>query len=324
MDNVVRRSGPLDQFLAIRTFVRIAESGSFAKAADSLQLPRSTVSKLVADLEDHLGTKLLQRTTRTVIVTAEGADYYERGVRLLADLDEMDALAASTRAQPRGRLRVDIGSSLANLILIPALPDFRARYPEVEIHLGVSDRPIDLISEGVDCAIRGGALSGTSLIARRICELAYVTCAAPAYLSRHGIPAHPTELEQGHVLASYFSSLTGKPFPLYFHRGDDVIEINMRSMAAVNESTAHLSGMVAGLGIGQTFRYVAQPHIDTGALSPILEDWTRPPHPLHIMYPPSRHLNAKLRLFVDWAATVFARVSDRTTHTPPIADSGHQ
>jgi DNA-binding transcriptional LysR family regulator len=299
----------LDQLLAIRTFVRIAESGTFAKAADALRLPRSTASKLVADLEDHLGTKLIQRTTRSVSVTPEGAEYYERAVRLLAEVDEMDALAAHTRAQPKGRLRVDIGSSLANFILIPALPDFRALYPDVELQLGVSDRPADLINEGVDCVIRGGALADTSLIARRICELDFVTCAAPAYLAKHGVPAKPSDLEQGHVLSGYFSSLTGKPFPLYFHQGDEVSEITMRSMAAVNESTAHLSSLVAGLGIGQTFRYVVQPHIDNGELTPILEAWSRPPLPLYVMYPPNRHLNAQIRVFVDWVATLFAKVS---------------
>ena len=298
----------MDQLLAIRTFVRIAESGTFAKAADALRLPRSTASKLIADLEDHLGTKLIQRTTRSVNVTPEGAGYYERAVRLLAEVDEMDAIAANTRAQPKGRLRVDIGSSLANFILIPALPDFRALYPEVELHLGVSDRPADLINEGVDCVIRGGALADTSLIARRICELDFVTCAAPSYLARHGTPARPSDLEQGHVLSSYFSSLTGKPIPLYFHRGDEVSEINVRSMVAVNESTAHLSSLVGGLGVGQTFRYVAQPHINKGSLVSILEEWSQPPLPVHVIYPPNRHLNTKIRVFVDWVVGIFVQI----------------
>jgi DNA-binding transcriptional LysR family regulator len=297
----------MDQLLALRTFVRIAESGTFAKAADQLNVPRSTASKLIADLEDHLGTKLIQRTTRTVTVTPEGAEYYERAMRLIGELEDMDSAARRARAQPKGRLRIDIGSSLANLILIPAMPDFMARYPDVEVHLGVSDRPIDLISEGVDCVIRGGALSDTSLIARHICDPDYVTCAALSYLDAHGIPIKPSELENGHCILSYFSSLTGKPFPLYFHRGEEVLEINALFMASVNGSTAHMTGLLAGLGIGQTFRFAAQPHIDRGRLIPVLEDWTRPQHPLHVVYPPNRHLNAKLRVFVDWVADVFAR-----------------
>jgi DNA-binding transcriptional LysR family regulator len=307
----------MDQLLAIRTFVRIAESGTFAKAADQLNMPRSTVSKLIADLEDHLGTKLIQRTTRTATVTPEGADYYERATRLIGELQEMDAAARRTRAQPKGRLRVDIGSSLANLILIPALPDFRKRYPDIEVYLGVSDRPVDLIGDGVDCVIRGGALADTSLIARRICELDYVTCAAAAYVEAHGTPAHPLDIERSHCVLSYFSSLTGKPFPLFFHRGDDVLEIDARSMVAVNESTAHMTSLLAGLGISQTFRFAAQPLIDHGSLITLLEDWSRPPHPLHVLYPPNRHLNAKLRVFVDWVAEVFATVGDAERRRSP-------
>jgi LysR family transcriptional regulator for bpeEF and oprC len=299
----------MNQLLAIRAFVRIAESGTFARAADQLDLPRSTVSKLIADLEDHLGTKLIQRTTRSVTVTPEGAEYYELAIKLLAEVEELDSTVRRGRAQPKGRLRLDIGSSLANLLLIPALPDFRARYPDVELLVGVSDRPIDLIGEGVDCAIRGGPLVETSLVARRICELDYVTCAAPSYVARHGVPSRPADIETGHCVLGYFSSLTGKAFPLYFHRGEQAHEIKARSMVSVNESTAHMTALLAGLGLSQTFHFAAQPHIEAGRLVTLLKGWTRPRHPLHILYPPNRHLNAKLRVFVDWIAEVFSRAN---------------
>jgi LysR family transcriptional regulator for bpeEF and oprC len=234
----------MDQLLAMRVFVRIAEAGAFAKAADALDIPRPTVTKLVQELERHLGAKLLQRTTRRVTVTAEGAAYYERAVQLIGDVDDMDALVARTRAQPKGRLRVDIGSSLANLILIPALPSFREQYPDIQVSLGASDRPVDLIGEGVDRVIRGGVLADTSLAARRIAELDYVTCASPAYMARYGTPRHPEELNQKHGLISYFSSLTGRPFPLLFERDGETLEITGQPMAAVNESTAHLTSWV--------------------------------------------------------------------------------
>ncbi len=149
----------MDQILAIRTFVRVAEAGSFAKAADTMNLPRSSVSKLVQDLEAHLGTKLVERTTRSVTMTTEGVAYHERALKLLADLDDMDGTVAGSRSAPKGKLRVDIGSVLANQILIPALSDFQHLYPDIDLMLGVSDRPADLISEGIDCVIRGGALS---------------------------------------------------------------------------------------------------------------------------------------------------------------------
>ena len=311
----------MDQLLALRVFVRIAESGAFAKAADTLDIPRPTVTKLVQDLEAHLGVKLLQRTTRRVSVTPEGAAYYERAARLVADLEEMDANAASARVQLRGRLRVDIGSSLANLILIPALPDFRARYPDIRLDLGVSDRPVDLIGDGVDCVIRGGVLSDSSLVARRIADLDYVTCASPLYLAAHGVPREPKVLadaaaadaagrQPAHVVCSYFSSLTGRVFPLVFRRGEEELTIEGATRVGVNESSAHLNALLAGLGVGQTFRFMAAPHLRAGALAPVLEAWTRPRHPMHLVYPGTRHLNAKLRAFSDWVASVFAPYDD--------------
>ncbi|ARN19943.1 LysR substrate-binding domain-containing protein [Piscinibacter gummiphilus] len=311
----------MDQLLALRVFVRIAESGAFSKAADAMNIPRPTVTKLVQDLERHLGTRLLQRTTRRVSVTPEGAAYYERATRLIADLQEMDEQAAQSRAQARGRLRVDIGSVLANMILIPALPAFRARHPELHIDLGVSDRPVDLIGEGVDCVIRGGELADTSLVARRIADLDWVTCASPLYLKARGVPKHPSELAArtpqdgdrvpGHAIVGYFSSLTGKAFPLEFHRGDEHLQVAGQAVVAVNESTAHLSALLSGAGLGQAFKFMVHPHANEGRLRTVLDDWTRPRHPLHVVYPASRHLSAKLRLFVDWIAEVFAPFDDR-------------
>ncbi|MCX5515747.1 LysR family transcriptional regulator [Kaistia algarum] len=308
----------MDQLLAMRTFVRIAESGTFARAADLLGLPRSTVSKLISDLEDHLDTKLIQRTTRSVTVTADGAAYYERALRLLDELHDMDQAARRTKAQPQGKLRVDIGSLLANRILIPALPEFRQRYPDIEIYLGVNDRPIDLVSDAVDCVIRGGALDDSSLIGRRICKLDYVTCASPDYLAERAVPSHPRDLETGHQLLTYFSALTGKVFPLRFEQRADKIEIDYRYSVAVNESTAHLTALLSGLGIGQTFRFAAQPYLDDGRLIPLLDAWTREYHPLYVVYPSNRHLHAKLRVFVEWVAQIFARVDVR--REPAVGD----
>lgn len=316
----------MDQLLALRVFVRIAESGAFSRTADSMNIPRPTVTKLVQDLERHLGTKLLQRTTRRVSVTPEGAAYYERAKRLVAELEEMDESAATARARPRGRIRVDIGSSLANMILIPALPGFRGRYPEIEIDLGVSDRPVDLVGEGVDCVIRGGVLPDTSLVARRIANLDYVTCATPLYFGARGVPNHPSELISGerggkdnkpvpgHAVVGYFSSLTGKAFPLEFNRGGQSLVIQGQAVVAVNESTAHINALLAGMGIGQTFRFMAAPHLATGRLRSVLEGWTRPRHHLHLVYPSNRHLNAKLRVFADWVTEVFAPFDDRNAH----------
>ncbi|MES1163290.1 MAG: LysR substrate-binding domain-containing protein, partial [Rhizobacter sp.] len=243
--------------------------------------------------------------------------------RLLGDVAEMDERASRSRAQPSGRIRVDIGSVLANMILIPALPAFRARYPELQVDLGVSDRPIDLIGEGVDCAVRGGELADTSLVARRIADLDWVTCASPLYLGARGTPRHPSDLVArepgpkdktrvpGHAIAGYFSSLTGKAFPLEFHRGDEHVVVHGQAVVAVNESTAHLSALLTGVGLGQAFKFMVAPHLESGRLRTVLADWTRPRQPLHVVYPSNRHLSAKLRLFVDWVADVFAPFDDR-------------
>ncbi len=300
----------MDQLLAIRTFVRVAEAGSFAKAADTLNLPRSSVSKMVQDLEAHLGTKLVERTTRSVTMTSEGVAYHERALRLLADLDDMDGTVRGARATPKGRLRVDVGSVLANRILIPALGDFRRQFPDIELLLGVNDRTTDLIGEGIDCVIRGGALPDSTMKARRLCELDYVLCAAPSYLEGHALPQHPDEIA-GHQVVSYFSATSGKRFPLRFLRGDERLEINAVGGMAVNDSTAHLTALLSGLGIGQSFGFLARPHFADGSLSELLMQWKPDNHVLHLVYPADRFPNPRLRAFIDWATQLFAACDAR-------------
>jgi LysR family transcriptional regulator, regulator for bpeEF and oprC len=301
----------LDQILAIRTFVRVAEAGSFAKAADTLNLPRSSVSKLVQDLEAHLGTKLVERTTRAVTVTTEGAAYHERALRLLADLDDMDGTVAGSRSTPKGRLRVDVGSVLANHIIIPSLSDFQRQYPDIDLMLGVSDRSADLIGEGIDCVIRGGSLADSSLKARKLCELDYILCAAPTYLEGRELPTRPDEIE-AHRVVSYFSASSGKRFPLRFLRGNERTEyVPTSNGISVNESTAHLNSLVAGLGIGQSFGFLAKPHIERGALVELLPRWKPENHSLHLVYPGDRFPNPRLRAFADWVTGVFERVDAR-------------
>lgn len=297
----------MDQLLAMRVFVRIADAGSFAKAADSLNLPRSSVSKLLQDLEQHLRTKLVERNTRGLTVTPEGEAYRDQAVKLLADVEEMDLSAASQRSSPRGRLRVDVGSSIANMVIIPALPDFRARYPDIELLLGVSDRPVDLIEDGIDCVIRGGELADTSLIARRLCTLHSVTCATPDYLATHGVPEHPQELEAKHAAIGYLFPQSGKSLPMRFAKGAETYEINPRLAVSVSESTAFTTALLAGLGIGQTFGFNARPHLADGQLVAVLEDWEQPTLPIHLVYPATRHPRARLRAFADWAVELFGQ-----------------
>lgn len=295
----------MDQLLAIRVFARVVEAGTFTKAADSLQMPNATVTKLIQSLETHLGVKLLQRTTRRVSVTPDGAAYYEKTGRLLKELGDIDTSFGTSQSKPRGHLRIDCGASTAALVLIPALPEFLERYPDIQIDLGVSDRPIDLIADNVDCVIRGGMLADMSMIGRQIGSAAWVTCATPAYLKKHGVPAHPDELESGHTLINYLSARTGRVMPMHFARGPEKIEISSRKGVGVNESNAHFAAGLAGLGVVQTFLYSARPHIARGEMIPILADWQPAPYPFYVVYPPNRHLSNRLRVFIDWIAERF-------------------
>jgi DNA-binding transcriptional LysR family regulator len=296
----------MDQLQAIRAFARVVEAGSFTRAADTLGMPKATLTKSVQALEAHLRIKLLQRTTRRVSVTPEGAQYYERTQRLLKELDDVDASFSAAQARPRGHLRVDMGGSVASQVVLPALPDFLARYPDIRIDLGVSDRHVNLIGDNVDCVIRGGELSDLSLIGRRIGSTAWITCAAPAYLREHGTPQHPADLESGHRIVHYLSPRTGRGMPLSFARNGEQHAIQGERAVGVNESNAHLAAGLAGLGVMQAFHYEAAPHIASGALVPILADWQPAPYPFYVVYPSNRHVSNRLRVFIDWASGLFA------------------
>jgi DNA-binding transcriptional LysR family regulator len=296
----------MDQIQSMRVFARVVETGSFTRASESLGMPKGSATKLLQQLETRLKVKLLNRTTRRVTVTAEGAAYYERAARLLNDLDEMETMLTQAQGAPGGRLRVDVGSSIASLVIIPALPDFYRRYPDIQLDLGVGERPVDLVSDNVDCVLRAGEVVDQSLVARRIANIQVVTVATPAYLARHGTPQHPRELEARHTLVSMFSPRTGRPFPNVFEKGGERIEIAGRYQLAVNESNALTAAALAGLGVTQVAGFAAVPYLRDGALVPVLPDWGRPPVPLHVVYPPNRHLSARVRAFVEWAAGLFA------------------
>jgi len=296
----------MNQLLAIRVFARVVEAGSFVKAADSLEMPKATVSKLIQDLETFLHVRLLQRTTRNVTVTDDGARYYEQTARVIRDLEEIDGGFQSALFNPRGTLRVNIGSSVATALVIPALPEFFARYPDIKIDLGVSDRNIDLISDNVDCVIRGGAIREQSLSARLLGRASCTTCATPAYLQQFGLPTHPSQLDHEHRIVSFHLARTNRLIPAAFQRGDEVIEVVGNSLLSVNESNAHVAAGLAGLGVIHTFTYAVQPYLDSGQLVPILQDWRPAPYPFHVVYPPNRHLSNRVRVFIDWLVDHFS------------------
>ncbi|MES2260238.1 MAG: LysR family transcriptional regulator [Pseudomonadota bacterium] len=295
----------MNKLQAMEVFVQVVDAGGFTRAADNMQLPKATVSNLIQALETALAVKLLHRTTRQVSVTADGAAYYERCLRILSDVREAEESLSRTKLSPSGRLRVDAPTGLASDILIPSLPDFFQRYPDITLELGCSDRPVDLIEEGVDCAVRGGTLADSALIARRIGALGFVTCAAPSYIALYGMPRHPRELER-HRCINYFSSKSGKIYDWDFSRDGERIVLPLPGLIALNDSNAYVAAALAGLGVMQSTDFVVQPHIQSGRLVQVLGDWSTDPIPIHVVYPQNRHLSAKVRVFVEWVAELFS------------------
>ena len=298
----------MDQIQSMRVFARVVEAGSFTKAAVSLDLPKGTVTKLVQHLERRLKVRLLNRTTRRLSVTPDGAAYYERTSRVLNDLDDIEASMMNAHASPSGRLRIDVGASVARMVVIPALPTFYERYPDIQLDLGVGDRPVNLISDNIDCVIRGGELLDQSLVARRIANFEMVTVASPDYLRRHGVPQHPADLDRDHTMVAYFSERTGHFYPDVFTKDGESIEWTGRYKLSVNDSNAHLEALLHGLGISQTAGFIAAPYLASGQLVRVLPEWACPPVPVHVVYPPNRHLSGKVRAFVEWAVELFAKL----------------
>jgi len=299
----------------MEVFVQVVDSGGFTRAAENMQLPKATVSTLVQSLEQALQVKLLHRTTRQVSVTSDGAAYYERCLRILSDVREAEESLSNNRVSPSGRLRVDVATGLASNLLIPALPDFFKRYPDIRLDLGCSDRPVDLIEEGVDCAIRGGELPDSALIARRIGVLSFVTAATPGYFASHGRPAHPNQLSE-HRCINYFSSRSGKTLDWDFVRGDETIIVPVAACLALNDSNAYMAAGLQGLGLIQMPSYIVEPMLASGQMELALEDWASAPLPINVVYPQNRHLSAKVRVFVEWIADLFLTHPRLQLHLP--------
>jgi DNA-binding transcriptional LysR family regulator len=302
-----RLEASMDHLQAIRIFTRVVETGGFGRAALSLNMPNATVSKWVKSLETHLGVTLLERNTRSVSVTTDGAAYYERTRHLLSELDDVEATLGRSQANPKGILRIDTGGSTASGIIIPKLPAFCSRYPDIQVRLSVTDRTVDLVSENIDCAIRGSAAT-LDLVTRRLGSLRWTTCASPAYLAKHGIPRRPQDLiDRNMPVVGYFSATTGLPQPLQFRHGDEDITLeNPRQDVLVNESNAHLATALNGLGLIHTMDFMVRPFIEKGELVPVLENWRPAPLQVYMVYPPSRRYSTRVRVFIDWVSTLFA------------------
>jgi DNA-binding transcriptional LysR family regulator len=290
----------------MRLFVRIVERRSFSQAALDLNLPASTATEGVKQLEARLGVRLLQRTTRHVSPTLDGEAFYRRCLTILGELE--DAEAEFSDANPRGLLRVDVHGTLARHFLLPGLPVFLARYPDIRLHLGEGDRLVDLVREGVDCVLRVGDLKDSAMIARRVGLLDEVTCAAPSYLERHGTPATPDGLSTGgHVMIGFVSSATGEPFPLEFTVGGALKVVTLPTVLSVTGAETNIVAARQGLGIIQIPRYHAQADLEAGRLVEILPDFPPSPTPVSLLYPQARQIPLRVRVFMEWLTGELSR-----------------
>ncbi|HLU00224.1 MAG TPA: LysR family transcriptional regulator [Burkholderiaceae bacterium] len=294
----------MDRFQAMQIFTRVVDANSFSHAADSLGLPRSTVSSTVQRLEQTLGVRLLNRTTRRLSLTPDGAAYYERCTQLLAELEDIETSFRDVTRGPRGRLRVEMKASIGRLILVPALCDFHTRYPDIKLAIGMSDRPVDMVRDAIDCAIRVGELKDSSLIARRIGSFESITCAAPSYIESYGEPLTIEDLDEHHAV-HYFSERTGRIVDWSFMVDGQQRDVQVKGMVSVDDGEAYVKCGLKGFGMIQAPRYMVAPFIASGELKEVLAEWTPPPLPISVVYLHNRHLSPKVRVFVDWVSELF-------------------
>jgi DNA-binding transcriptional LysR family regulator len=293
----------MDRFDAMRVFSRVVERKSFTLASEDLGLPRSTVTDAVKQLEARLGIRLLQRTTRHVSSTLDGEAYYQRCLRILADIEEAEGAFAG--AKPKGQLRVDVQGTLARYFLLPGLPAFFAKYPDIELNMSEGERWIDLIREGVDCVLRFGNLPDSDMVARRVGMLERLTCAAPDYLDRFGVPTDPDRLD-GHRMIGLRSLTTGNLRPLEFVAGGVTRTVILPTTVSVTGTESFLATARLGLGLFQVPRFHAATDLARGTLAQVLPDCPPPPVPVSLLYPRNRQLSPRVRVFLDWAAREFA------------------
>lgn len=300
----------MDKLDAMRLFTRIVERRSFTGAAHDLGMPRSTVTTIIKQMEERLGVRLLQRTTRTVRPTLDGEAWYRRCLAILDDIE--DAEGAFSGTEPKGMLRVEVQGTIARHFLMPALPDFFARYPGIELSMSERDRWIDPVQEGVDCVLRYGALPASDLIARRVAILDRVTCGAPAYLERFGVPQAIDDLA-GHRIVGIRLLSTGNLTPVEFHVGGETRRVEMPAPFSVTGPESYLLGVRLGLGLAQVPRFHIERDLASGTLVELLTEAPPPPAQVALLYPRSRQLSPRVRVFLDWAAGEFEKRNRRAS-----------
>ena len=295
----------MDKLTSIRAFVKVVELGSFSEAARHLRTSRSAISKYVGDLEQSLGVQLLNRTTRHASPNENGQAYFERALGILADLDAADQAVAHLQATPRGMLRVNAPMSFGTLQLGPAIADFMEQNTELQIQLVLSDEQVDPVQGGFDVTLRIADLESSSLIARKIVSIDRVICASPDYLDRNGVPAHPGEL-RNHKLLTYGFLLTGNQWKLTGDDGDHWIQPAWTLCA--NNAEVLWDAAMRGRGVPLLPTFIAGTALREGALRAFLAGYKAPPLTLYAVYPPTRHLAVKVRVFIDYLVGRFSGI----------------
>lgn len=302
----------MDRFNQYRVFVQVAEMGSFVRAANALDIPRASVSAAIQQLESQLGVRLLHRTTRQVRLTADGEQLLERLRPLLAEVEDIDQSFQLSQCQVSGKLTIDVPSRIARRLIAPALPGLLRRHPQLQLVLGSADRAIDLVQEGVDCAIRVGALHDSSLVVRALGHIALINCASPAYLSEHGLPSQPSDLTQGHWAIGYTSSKTGKELPWeYESNNGHTHSLHIPSQVAVNNAESYIACCLAGLGLIQIPRFDVQHLLNSGELIEVMSDYRAAPMPISLIYPHRRQRSRRLVVFHSWFEALLQQHLDR-------------
>ncbi|MEK0167351.1 LysR family transcriptional regulator [Pseudescherichia vulneris] len=293
----------MDRIQSMQAFLRVAEAGSFVRAAETLSLPSSTVTSTIKSLEKYLQVRLLNRTTRRVSLTPEGMQYLGECREILSLIEHAESGLKDSGRRPQGRLRVDMPGGVAHFIVMPKLKDFYRLYPDIYLMIGVSDRQVNHVQEGVDCVIRTGEINNSTLVARPLGRFRWITCASPDYLKEYGIPETPDDLSE-HRAIHYFSGSARRSNELHFVRDSETQSLPVNGDGAVNETGLYIKMCLEGFGLAQLAENIVSEHLQKGTLVEVLADWQPPSVPVTLLYPHQRFLSPTIRAFADWIADI--------------------
>lgn len=304
----------MDKLSAMATFVAVVDTGSFTRAAEAFSLPKSRVSQRISDLEAELGIRLLQRSTRALSLTKDGEVYLERCRQILLDITEVEDALKGSDSTPTGSIHVDVLTSIARWVIAPQMPAFQALFPNLTVRLGSSDRVSSLLEEGIDCAIRGGSLEDSEMVARHVADVAIGLYASPSYLKKAPLLQAPESLAR-HRRITWFSPRGGGRLAWHLENGERRIILQETELLQFEDPDVAMAACVSGAGVCPAAPFAVEDYVRAGLLTPVLPNWHFKPRPIHIVYPTRKHLSAKVRCFVDWSYEVMQR-NDALRLTP--------